>query len=119
MALDRTHLLRIEAAFVEAPQVRAVGLAGVDVAGMFREEAQEGAVPDQRAVVLVECAHRDVQPIQRRGDRSEKVLRIGHRRIVNPPGWAGQKPRRPARFRVYSSRLPVSPNTASSDWNTL
>ena len=83
VALDGADVLRAETPFVEAAQIRPVGLAGMDAPDVLGKQAQKGAVPEQGAVGFIERAHRDVQTIERRGDRPEQSLRINHRAIVS------------------------------------
>ena len=49
---------------VEATQVFAVMFAGTDVAGVFREQEQEGVVPHHGAVPRIEDAGRDLDLVQ-------------------------------------------------------
>jgi hypothetical protein len=54
----------------------------VDVISMLWKEAQEGTIPQQGTVIVVKRAHRNVQPVQRRGNRLQEYMSLGHVRIV-------------------------------------
>jgi hypothetical protein len=54
----------------------------MDVIGMLWKEAQEGTIPQQGTVVMVKRAHGNVQPVQRRGNRLQEYMSLGHEHIV-------------------------------------
>ena len=68
IAIGRGALRVRQSQRVETLEVFTVGLAGIDMSVMFREETQERQIPQHRAVLIVEQAKRGVGGVEQVGE---------------------------------------------------